>query len=299
MIKGIHVLLTYTCLYSCDHCFLFCSPERTGVFNLNQLSDLIKQAKTIKTVRSISFEGGEPFLYYGLLQEGIRQVAQAGFDTAVETNCYWATGVEDAKLWLEPLQEAGLKTIEPGDDSYHSEDDADSPAKKAAQAAQELGMTVNRICVEKPSVTRQDSHAKGEPVYAGGPKLRGRAVEKLVEGLPTIPWAELTECKMEELRTPGRVHVDPFGNVHVCQGLTIGNYLETSLDEVLSSYDPDSHPVSGPLLKGGPAALAEKYALPHEERYVDACHFCSEMSRTLLDRFPQCLRPSEIHGKRS
>ena len=103
MITGLHVLLTYTCPYACDHCFLSCSPERTG-FTLERLCQLIRQAKKIKNIRSISFEGGEPFLYYGLLHEGIRQVTQAGLDTAIETNCYWATGIEDAKLWLRPLQ---------------------------------------------------------------------------------------------------------------------------------------------------------------------------------------------------
>ncbi len=34
MITGLHVLLKYTC----DHCFLSCSPERTGVFTLERLS---------------------------------------------------------------------------------------------------------------------------------------------------------------------------------------------------------------------------------------------------------------------
>jgi MoaA/NifB/PqqE/SkfB family radical SAM enzyme len=296
MITGLHVLLTYTCSYACDHCFLFCNPERTGVFNLEQLTRLIREAKKMGNIRSISFEGGEPFLYYGLLHEGIRQVTQAGFETAIETNCYWATGIEDAKLWLKPLQKVGLKIIEPGDDLFHNKDTNDTPGQMATQAAHELGLTVNTICVEKPSVTRRDDHIKGEPVYAGGPKLRGRALETLVKDLPTRPWTELVKCKMENLREPGRVHIDPFGNVHVCQGLSIGNYLETSLAEVLTSYDSDSHPICGPLLKGGPAALARIYNLPHKDQYVDECHFCSDLCKSLVDRFPQYLTPRQIFG---
>lgn len=155
MITGLHVLLTYTCPFACDHCFLFCGPERTGVSTLEKLTGLVRQAKEIKTIRSISFEGGEPFLYYGLLQEGIRQVTQAGFETAIETNCYWATGVEDAKLWLEPLQAVGLKTLEPGDDGFHHGKENITPGQMAAQAAGELGMIVKTICVEKPRVTRR------------------------------------------------------------------------------------------------------------------------------------------------
>ena len=296
MITGLHVLLTYTCPYSCDHCFLFCSPERTGVFTLAQLTGLIEEATKMKNIQSISFEGGEPFLYYGLLHEGIRQVTQAGFDTAIETNCYWATGVEDAKLWLRPLQEVGLKKIEPGDDPFHHGDTNKSPGQIAAQAAKELGMTVNTICIEKPSIIHPDDHTRGEPKYAGGPKIRGRAVETLVKDLPTRPWEELTECKIEDLKNPGRVHIDPFGNVHVCQGLSMGNYLETSLVEVLNTYDPDSHPVCGPLLKGGPAALAKKYNILHADRYVDECHFCSDLCKSLVERFPQYLTPRRIYG---
>ncbi|MCP3941111.1 MAG: 4Fe-4S cluster-binding domain-containing protein [Desulfobacteraceae bacterium] len=296
MITSLHLLLTYTCSYACDHCFLYSSPEQTGVFSLEQLTNLICGAKKIKSIRSISFEGGEPFLYYGLLHEGIRQVTQAGFNTAVETNCYWATGVEDAKLWLRPLQEVGLKIIEPGDDSFHHGDIDVTPGQMAAQAARELGMTVKTICVEKPKVINCDDHIKGEPVYAGGPKLRGRAVETLVKDLPRKPWDELTECKMEKLRDPGRVHIDPFGNVHICQGLSMGNYLESSLAEVLTSYDPDTHPVCGPLLKGGPAALARQYSLPHADQYVDECHFCSKLCKSLVDRFPKYLTPRQVFG---
>ncbi|MBA3008814.1 MAG: hypothetical protein FP812_01040, partial [Desulfobacula sp.] len=284
MITSLHLILTYTCPYACDHCFLFCGPERTGVFTLGQLTGLIREAKKIPRIRSISFEGGEPFLYYGLLHEGIRQVTQAGFDTAVETNCYWATGVEDAKLWLRPLQAVGLKIFEPGDDDFHHRGTGKTPGQMAAQAAGELEMTVRTICVEKPRVNRQEGPARGEPVYAGGPKLRGRAVETLVKDLPTRPWQELTECQMENLKDPGRVHIDPFGHVHVCQGISIGNYLETSLAGVLTAYDPFTHPVCGPLLEGGPAALAREYHLAPADRYVDECHFCSDLCKTLVDR---------------
>ena len=296
MIRGLHIILTYTCPYACDHCFLFCSPERSGVFTLKQLSDLIKAARELRGIRSISFEGGEPFLYYGLLCEGIRQVTASGFETAVETNCYWATGVEDAKLWLRPLQQAGLHTLEPGDDSFHSDTPRETPGQIAAQAAQALGMTANKICIERPSLTVGEGRAGGKPVYAGGPKLRGRAVETLVEGLPTRPWRELGECKMENLRNPGRVHIDPFGNVLLCQGLSMGNYLDTSLAAVLSNYDPDQHPVCGPLVNGGPAALAETYRLPHADRYVDACHFCSDLCKSLADRFPKYITPRQTYG---
>lgn len=27
MLTGVHLLLTYTCNFACDHCFLYCGPE--------------------------------------------------------------------------------------------------------------------------------------------------------------------------------------------------------------------------------------------------------------------------------
>ena len=30
MLTGIHFILTYTCNFECDHCFLYCSPKSKG-----------------------------------------------------------------------------------------------------------------------------------------------------------------------------------------------------------------------------------------------------------------------------
>ena len=126
--------------------------------------------------------------------------------------------------------------------------------------------------------------------------FRGRAVEKLVEALPTRPWQQLTECPHEDLRDPGRVHLDPYGHVHLCQGLSVGNIWETPLSDLVRDYDPDSHPIYGPLLNGGPAALAVLYGVQHEEEYVDECHLCYLLRLALTERFPQYLAPRQVYG---
>ena len=46
----------------------------------------------------------------------------------------------------------------------------------------------------------------------------------------------------EELRLPERVHVDSFGNLHICQGISIGNLIKQPLVEIMRNYDPDSPP---------------------------------------------------------
>jgi hypothetical protein len=86
-------------------------------------------------------------------------------------------------------------------------------------------------------------------------------VAKLLEGLPTKPYHEFTKCPAEDLRNPGRVHVDCYGNIHLCQGLCMGNLWATPLAEMVKGYDPDAHPIAGPMLRGGPALLAEEYGV--------------------------------------
>ena len=126
--------------------------------------------------------------------------------------------------------------------------------------------------------------------------FRGRAVEKLADRVVGRPWHEFTECPHENLRDPGRVHVDPFGHVEICQGISLGNIFETTLHEICASFAPDDHAIVGPLVAGGPAALVRSYDVPHVELYADACHLCDAARRPLRSRFPDQLAPDQMYG---
>jgi MoaA/NifB/PqqE/SkfB family radical SAM enzyme len=294
MLKGLHFLLTYACNFECDHCFLYCGPKSEGTFTLEQIRAVLDEAAELGTVESVYIEGGEPFLYYPLMMEGIKLARARGFKAGVVTNCYWATAAEDASLWLEPLKETGTDDVWLSDDAYHHGEEEETPAKVASRAAAELGVPSGSISIDEPTV--EFGVEKGEPVIKGGAVLRGRAVEKLAEGLPTRPWEQFTECRHEELRTPGRVHLDPFGHVHLCQGLSMGNMWETPLSKLVKEYDPEAHPICGPLLKGGPAELVRAYDLDLRGEYVDECHLCFLARKALIDRFPEYLAPRQVYG---
>jgi hypothetical protein len=92
------------------------------------------------------------------------------------------------------------------------------------------------------------------------------------------------------------VHVDVYGHVHLCQGLSMGNMWHRSLSELVAGYAAGSHPICGPLVRGGPAGLAREYDVVHEEEYVDECHFCYLVRRALVDRFPEFLGPRQVYG---
>jgi len=295
MLKQIHFLLTYTCNYECNHCFLYCSPNAKGTFNLDQIQKVLNDAKTIESVEWIYFEGGEPFLYYPVMLKGLQLAKAMGFKTGIVTNNYWATTIEDAKLWLKPIIDSGIDDLSLSDDIFHNDDDGDNSAKIAAEAAEELGYTVNSISIEKLSV-QPLSNKKGAPVIGGGVLLKGRAVEKLTEGLPTKSIDNFTECKHEELINPIRVHIDSFGNVQVCQGISIGNMWEKPLSRIIKEYDASAHPICGPLSKGGPLELGRKYNIKLDDKYIDECHHCYSIRRKLIRNFPEYLTPPQVYG---
>lgn len=298
MLTGIHFLLTYMCNLECDHCFVYSSPNAKGIFTLNQIRKVLNEAASIGTIKWIYFEGGEPFLFYPVMLEGIKIAHNMGFKTGVVTNAYYATSDEDIELWLKPLCELGISILSISDDSFHYEEEKDSPAKRVLSAAKRLGIPAESICIEKPKVETgvDKEQAKGESVVGGGAMLRGRAVEKLVEGLPKRGWKEFRECPYEDLKEPERVHLDPYGNVHLCQGLSMGNMWKTPLSMLVKNYKADSHPICGPLIKGGPTFLAKEYNIKIEDEFVDVCHFCYSLRLALIDRFPQYLTPRQVYG---
>lgn len=295
MLKGLHFLLTYQCTYECDHCFLYCGPNMEGTFTIDKVEKALVQGLEVG-INEIYVEGGEPFMYYPLMVESLKLAKKFNLRRGIVTNCYWATSERDAEIWLKPIVEIGVDDLSISDDEFHMSDYEDSPARLAAKAAKKLGLPAASICIEKPVVLHKDKRKKGEPVIGGDVIFKGRAAEKLTNGLPRKKFDCFTECTKEELETPGRVHLDPFGNVFVCQGLSIGNIWEKPLVRILADYQPLRHPIIGPLVKGGPAELAREYGLPEGDSYVSDCHLCYLIRKKLVDQFPEYLTPKQVYG---
>ena len=298
MLTGVHVLLTYACTFECDHCFLYCSPWAKGTFTLERFRALLAQTREIPSVDTVFFEGGEPLLYYSLLKEAVRETRAAGLQVGLVTNAYPSSSKADALLWLTPLAEAGLDFLSISDDSFHSSDRADSPARTALEAAQDLDLRVDSITVADPGNVSGavGGPGRGEPVEGGTAMFRGRAVDKLAPGLERKDWKSLDTCPYEELVSPGRVHVDAFGNVHICQGLLMGSFWETPLPSLVKNYDHEKHPICSALVQGGPALLAQQMRITPEPGYVDECHFCFLLRRALVKRYPGLLGPGQVYG---
>lgn len=294
-ISGLHLLLTYQCNFECDHCFVWGGPWQSGTMTLRSIRDILRQASDMDTVTTIYFEGGEPFLYYPIMLRGIQDAVDHGFRVGVVTNGYWATDPEDAVEWLRPLQ--GLvQDLSVSSDLYHWSEKLSRQAKNAMEAAQQLGIPTGVISIAQPGISDSTAVVEQLPTSESPVMYRGRAAEKLVGKASLKSWKQFNTCPYEDLRDPGRLHVDPLGYVHICQGISLGNLFDISLREICEGYEPQSHPITGPLLGGGPAALVVHHELTCRERYADACHLCYEARRLLRGRFPDILAPNQMYG---
>ncbi len=295
-ITGLHLLQTYKCNFECDHCFVFSHPHAKGVMTIPFMRKILNQAKKTPNIQMIFFEGGEPFLYYQTMLWGLRTAKNLGFKTGIVTNAYWATSPEDAEAWLTPIAEIGISNLSISDDAYHYGENEENLAKHAYKAAQNLNLPVSTITIDKPEEYMKANDRKGKPVVKGKVQFKGRAVEKLTQGIPTKPWTEFTKCLDENFANQSRVHIDPFGYIHVCQGITIGNMKQTPLPQLLTDFNPEKHPICAPILRGGPTQLVKEYNVAHAQEYIDECHLCYSARLKLRDRFPDILAPDQMYG---
>lgn len=294
-LSELHLLLTYQCNYKCSHCFVWGGPSQTGTMTVESIEHILREAEALGTIEWIYFEGGEAFLYYEMLCTGIRLARERGYKVGIVSNAYWATTDAEALEWLQPLA-GSLDYLSISSDTYHGSDEGVNQPEIARQVAQRLKIPVDFISVAAAGACDVPGSAGKLPAGESAVLFRGRAAEELASLVEAKPWEQFTECPWEELRNPERVHVDAFGNLHICQGISIGNLQERPLAEIMRDYDPDRHPIVGPLLVGGPAEIVRRYEPDHEDGYADHCHLCYKMRSALRERFPDVLTPDQMYG---
>ena len=123
------------------------------------------------------------------------------------------------------------------------------------------------------------------------------AAEKLIKDVPRHSVEELGGCP-ENPPHIRRLHIDPFGNVLFCQGISIGNMNFQTLPQIVSTFDAEKHPIIGPLMRGGLKELARTAGFNPGGRYVDACHLCYEMRQDMINRrmYRMILKPLQAYG---
>jgi MoaA/NifB/PqqE/SkfB family radical SAM enzyme len=283
----------------CDHCFVWGSPKAKGTFTLEQIRSILAEAKKLGTVNYVSIEGGEPFLYYPIMIRTAQEAVDLGFRVEILSNCYWATCPEDATEWLLPIVKTKNIELSVSSDFYHGENWATLEAKNAVKASKTLDLKVGINTVKFPNAETPNPPSEIEGAKVGLWELmyRGRAASKLTEKANKKPWHEFTKCPYENFTKQERVHIDPLGYMHACQGISIGNAWQKPFSKIIEEYNPSENPILEPLVRGGPVALVEKFTLPHDEVYADACHLCYVARCMLRDKYPNILVPDQMYGE--
>lgn len=298
VLSELHFLLTYQCLMECDHCFAWGSPRSSGVWNTHNLQKALDNAITLESIETIYFEGGEPFLYFPILLFGLKEAKARGFRVGIVTYPYWAQTGDDAKEWLRPIAEVGISDLAVSGDCFHGEAVDDIEQKNAIAAARELEIPIGVMAAEEEETDHLASITGGEVGYTKV-MYRGRAAVELAPKVTSDKhsWEKLTECPFEPLTDPQRFHVDPYGNLHICQGISIGNILKKPLSEIMSRFEPHKHPILRHLIKGGPAALVREFDLSLSGTFADACELCYRARLSLRSEFPTILHPDQMYGQ--
>ena len=299
MITQIHIIATYMCTMSCEHCFVCGSPSSEGTFTPSQVSALLDQTGMLETVDTIYFDGGEPFLFYPVLLDGIRQARDRGYAVGVVTNGYFATSDENARFFIEPLKDLGIADLSISDDIFHYENRQENAARRAFAAAKDTGLPAAILALDSggsgPDIRGSPREEKKGIITDGGIMFRGRAAAKLSQYAEMRDWREFTTCPYEDLENPSRLHVDAYGNLQICQGISIGNIWKRPLADLVRDYSPASHPICGPLIRGGPARLARDLGYTPPDTVADACHLCWLARKSCREKFLGILEPAQVY----
>jgi hypothetical protein len=228
----------------------------------------------------------------------LQEAVNLGFSVEILSNCYWATSSEDAIEWLHPIAAARNVKLSLSSDLYHGESWEIEEVRNAVKAANALNIKAGVISVKHPEVqVPNSSEIEGAKVDFWELMHRGRAFSKLTEKTSRKPWREFTKCPYEDFVKQERVHIDPFGYVHVCQGISIGNAWQKPFSKIIEDYNPYENPILEPLIRGGPVALIERFSLSHDEGYADACHLCFAARFMLRNKYPDILTPKQMYGE--
>ena len=149
-----------------------------------------------------------------------KHARERGLDVGIVSNCFWATSVADAKVWLAPLAELGLADLSLSSYAYFVEDADEERLRNAVLAAQELGIPVSVLEVGAPADIGVPDACSGDVCEV---MHKGRAAVALAPAKASRPPETLTTCPFEDFTDPGRAHVGPDGELQVCQGISAGN----------------------------------------------------------------------------
>jgi organic radical activating enzyme len=306
MLSRLVFSVTYDCPISCNYCVTESGPWGGPALDAGFMRDVIDEARSLGSLRSVVFTGGEPLLCRAEVEETLRHARQHRLWTRIVTNSYWAATPECAHRTLKALREAGLSEINLSCDDLHQEHIPLENVRHAYQAARRLDLPV--LIAHK-----QVKHGKITPEFLSS--YLGAQLTEFQEGgpnpstdlyssAPTVPIGYRADCLDAEhyISYPesrgawsapcsgilSSIIVSPTKEVRICCGmidqrvpeLSVGSLERQSLAEIVREANSDL--VANWLALEGPIGIMNflRDKAPHlrfRERYVNHCHLCNEI----------------------
>jgi hypothetical protein len=266
----------------------------------------------------VHFTGGEPFLHFSLLMEGVHLAIERGISCYVETSASWCIDEEEVEERFIALRESGLQALLISCSPFHAERIPPSRMLRAVRVGLEV-FGPHRVVVYLPKyleiVKRFDVEhitplSRYEEVFGAEGASRilwqgygiisgGRSGYRLGHFVPKYPEEAFAGEKcMGEILHAHHSHFDLYGNYisGFCGGLTIGGWRE--LPQILDDFRAARSPqLIGVLIERGSYGLFELAQLEYgykalPEGYTGKCHLCVDVRRHLVkeDEFAE-LRP--------
>ena len=132
------IIMSYQCQCACKHCLYNCGPRWKDWMSPEILRDALQATQAWNHRFQVHLTGGEPFLNFPLLLEGVRIAAELGIPCYVETNAGWCLREEDVSEKFTILKEAGLNAILISCSPFHAEAIPPEKTFLAVQKATEL-----------------------------------------------------------------------------------------------------------------------------------------------------------------
>jgi MoaA/NifB/PqqE/SkfB family radical SAM enzyme len=292
--SNIEIVVTSRCNIGCRHCIYDCKPFSKEKLSKTVIKDLVRQAAVLDSVRSVVFTGGEAFLEYNSLVEGISLCEELGLESSVVTNGFWALDSHITRQKLKGLK--GLKTLNVSTDSFHQEFIRADRIRNIIESCHELGIN----CGVRVSYLNDQVSEIGMIKE----QLKGLEGLYIISAMPVAPFG-----RAATLKDTGLTHVyetngvpccgaddpviDANGDVKVCPGglfshpgnnlLKVGNIYDETLEKIKKSTD--LNPIVHMLRLRGPSGLVhlvrnqalkdEVQCLPPKiEEVRDLCSLC-------------------------
>jgi hypothetical protein len=304
------IILSYRCHTACKHCLYNCGPGwEKEPMSTETLREALQAITTWPRAPQVHFTGGEPFLFFPLLLEGVKRATQLGITSYVETSAQWCLDSNEAAQRFQTLREAGLQAVLISCSPFHAETIPPLRTLEAVHAALEVfgseGVilylpdflrVIQAFDLDRPTpLSRYEERYgvegarrilwQGYSIISGGRsgyELGHIAPRRAAEAFSQA------DCALDILYAH-HSHLDLYGNYisGFCGGLSVGDWHD--LPQLRLDFSEGRYPALVEILvERGPYGLLELARAtsgyqPLPAGYAGKCHLCVDVRHRLFD----------------